>query len=259
MKTLQATRYVTPLREGGSLPAVVEAHDGSLWVVKFSGAGQGPRALVAELIVGELARACGLQVPELACIELDACFGRNEPDPEIRDLLKASAGANLGLAYLPGALTYDPIAPPALEPLLASSVVWLDALTVNVDRSPRNPNLLLWEGRLWLIDHGAALYFHHAWSTAHAHVTGRFPQVRDHVLLAQASMLREADAALAPLVRAALAGGLLARVPDAWLAADGDPGGADGVRAAYAEWFAARLDQSHGFVEEAVHARSQLV
>jgi hypothetical protein len=148
------------------LPAVVETDDGALMVVKFRGAGQGPRALVAEWIVGELARAAGLRVPAIARVELDGAFGRNEPDPEIRDLLRASAGPNLGLAYLPGAIAYDPIAPPEVDERTASAVVWLDAYVRNVDRSPRNPNLLLWDGGLWLIDHGAALYFHHAWDSA---------------------------------------------------------------------------------------------
>lgn len=259
MRTLSATRYVTPLREGGSLPAVVETADGALWVVKFLGAGQGPRALVAELVVGELARACGLRVPELALVELDSAFGRNERDPEIRDLLRASAGLNLGLAYLPGAIAYDPIAPPEVDAATASAVVWLDALTLNVDRSPRNPNLLLHEGALWLIDHGAALYFHHAWSTAAKCVAGRYPQVRDHVLLARAAALRDAHARLAPRVTAALDAGLLAHVPGAWLDADAAAGGAAQLRAAYADWLRARLAAADGFLAEADDARNALV
>jgi hypothetical protein len=256
MKTVHAIRYVTPLREGGSLPAVVEADDGALYVVKFTGAGQGARALVAELVVGELARACGLRVPEIVLVELDAGFGRNEPDPEIRDLLRASTGTNLGLAYLPGAIAYDPIAPPEVGEELASSIVWLDAFTTNVDRSPRNPNLLLWEGGLWLIDHGAALYFHHAWPTAGAHAGGRFPQVRDHVLLHRAARLQAADDALRPRVAAALEAGLLAEIPDAWLLPGADPGGAAETRSRYGAWFAARLQSTAGFLAEAAHARS---
>jgi hypothetical protein len=259
LKTLTAIRYVTPLREGGSLPAVVEADDGELYVVKFLGAGQGARALVAELVVGELARACGLHVPAIARIELDGAFGRNERDPEIRDLLRASAGTNLGLAYLPGAIAYDPIAPPAVDETAASAVVWLDALTLNVDRSPRNPNLLLWEGALWLIDHGAALYFHHAWPTAPQHVSGRFPQVREHVLLRHATRLAQAHAELGPKVLAALDAGLLAEVPDAWLAPVQGVGDAAALRAAYAAWLRARLEAATAFLEEAAHARSQLV
>jgi len=255
MKTVAATRYVTPLREGGSLPAVVEADDGELYVVKFLGAGQGPRALVAEVVVGELARACGLRVPDLVCVSLDPAFGLNERDPEIRDLLRASSGLNAGLAYLPGAIAYDPVAPPEVNPALASAIVWLDAFTLNVDRSPRNPNLLLWEGGLWLIDHGAALYFHHAWAGAAAHATGRFAPVRDHVLLKQASKLPEADASLRPRIAATLAAGLLDEVPDTWLVpGDGAPDAA-AVRARYREWFETRLANTAGFLEEAEHAR----
>ncbi len=259
MQTLRAIRYVTPLREGGSLPAVLEVADGRLMVTKFLGAGQGPRALIAELVVGELARACGLLVPDLAIVELDAVFGRNEPDPEIRDLLRASAGLNLGLEYLPGAIAYDPIAPPGVDAATASAVVWLDAFALNVDRSPRNPNLLLWSGGLWLIDHGAALYFHHAWSGAKAHAAGAFPQVRDHVLLRHASALHAADAALRPRVEQALRAGLLASVPDAWLEAGGAPGTAEATRAAYLDWFTARLAATEAFVTEADNARNALV
>jgi hypothetical protein len=163
MRTVTATRYVTPLREGGSLPAIVEADDSGLYVVKFRGAGHGTKALVAEVVTGELARAAGLRVPELVRIEVAESLGRNEPDPEIRDLLRASVGSNLGLDYLPGSITFDPVAGPAPAAGEASDIVWFDAFTSNVDRTARNPNLLCWHGRLWLIDHGAALYFHHAW------------------------------------------------------------------------------------------------
>ncbi len=259
MKTLRAMRYVTPLREGGSLPAVVETDDGELYVVKFHGAGQGPRALIAELLVGELARAAGLAVPEIALVELDEALGRNEPDPEIRGLLRASHGMNLGLAYLPGAIAYDPIAPPEVDADLASAIVWLDALTLNVDRTPRNPNLLLWEGRLWLIDHGAALYFHHAWSSAPAHVASAYPQARDHVLWARAGRLEAAHAAMAPRVAAALDGGLLARVPGAWLEAGMAPGSADVTRREYAGWLGARLAASPRWTAELIHGRNQHV
>lgn len=258
MRTLDAVRYVTPLREGGSLPAVVEAADGSLWVVKFRGAGQGARALVAEWVVGELARACGLRVPELARIGLDADFGLNERDPEIRDLLRASAGANLGLAFLPGAIAFDPIAPPDVDAATASAIVWLDALTLNVDRTARNPNLLLVDGALWLIDHGAALYFHHAWGSAAQHVRGRFPLVRDHVLLPRAGALADADRALQPRARAAL-GAIVDALPDAWLPPDPAAGDAAAQRGRYAEWLLARLDAAGEFLAEAEHARSQLV
>lgn len=259
MKTLAATRYVTPLREGGSLPAVVEASDGKLYVAKFRGAGQGPRALVAEWLAGELARACGFDVPELVRLELDEAFGRNEPDPEIRDLLRASTGANLGLEFLPGAIAYDPIAPPDVALELASRIVWFDAFVMNVDRTPRNPNLLLARGRLWLIDHGAALYFHHAWRNAAASVSSPFSPVRDHVLLPRASRLAEAGAELRDRLAAAPVADLLAALPEAWLAAPDAPGDPAATRAAYGTWLAARIAASATFEQEAGRARAALV
>lgn len=259
MKTLAATRYVTPLREGGSLPAVVEASDGKLYVAKFRGAGQGPRALVAEWLAGELARACGFDVPELVRLELDEAFGRNEPDPEIRDLLRASTGANLGLEFLPGAIAYDPIAPPDVALELASRIVWFDAFVMNVDRTPRNPNLLLARGRLWLIDHGAALYFHHAWRNAAASVSSPFSPVRDHVLLPRASRLAEAGAELRDRLAAAPVADLLAALPEAWLAAPDAPGDPAATRAAYGTWLAARIADSATFEQEAERARAALV
>ncbi|MFN8586908.1 MAG: HipA family kinase [Candidatus Eisenbacteria bacterium] len=259
MRTLNAIRYVSPLREGGSLPAIVEASDGRLWVVKFRGAGQGARALVAEWLCGELARACGFAVPELARIELDAAFGRNEPDPEIRDLLRASHGANLGLAFLPGALTYDPVAPPDVDDATASALVWFDAFVLNVDRSPRNPNLLLAEGRLWLIDHGAALYFHHAWGASAKSHESAFAPIRDHVLLPRAGAIRAAGERLAARIAAADVRALLAALPDEWLAAADAPGDPAATREAYARWFAARLAAADTFTAEAERARAALV
>ena len=187
LRTVTATRYVTPLREGGSLPGLVEADDDGLYVVKFRGAGQGPKALAAEIVAGELARGLGLPVPELVLVELDAEMARAEPDPEIQDLIRASAGLNLGVDFLPGALPYSPARPP--EPDLAAAVVWLDALVENVDRTPRNPNLLLWHGNLWLIDHGAALYVHHGAGDPLAVAARPFPAIRDHVLLGAAGSL----------------------------------------------------------------------
>ena len=183
MRTVQATRYVTPLREGGSLPGLVEADDDGLYVLKFRGAGQGAKALVAELVAGELARAAGLPVPEIVFVELDPELGRAEPDPEIQELIAASGGLNVGLDFLPGSLTYNPAAGPPPDPELAAEIVWLDALTTNVDRSPQNPNLLLWHGRIWLIDHGAALYLQHAWEDPPAEAQRPFPAIRNHVLL----------------------------------------------------------------------------
>ena len=238
LRTVTATRYVTPLREGGSLPGIVEADDDGLYVLKFRGAGQGPKALAAEIVGGELARALGLPVPELVLIELDPALGNAEPDPEIQDLIAASAGINLGLDFLPGSLPYDPSRPP--DPRLAADVVWLDALITNVDRTPRNPNLLRWHTNLYLIDHGAALYAFHG-NDPLARATGAFPAIRDHVLLPAAGSLAEADARLAERADPATAAAL---VPAEW--ADGD---------LYAEFLARRLAGPRAWAEEAERAR----
>ena len=247
MRDARATRYVTPLREGGSLPALVEADDDGLYVLKFRGAGQGRKALVAEVIAGELARALGLPVPELVVLELDPELGRAEPDPEIQDLLLASAGANRGVDFLPGALTFSPAAGLAPDPDFAADVVWLDALVTNVDRMSQNPNLLWWHGRLWLIDQGAALYWHHAASTEDGFERSRFPQIRDHVLLPYAASIADADARLATRVTDELLHGVVDQVPEAFL--DGDD------RGAYVDYLARRLESPRGFVEEAEAAR----
>jgi hypothetical protein len=238
---------VTPLREGGSLPALVEADDDGLYVLKFHGAGQGPKALVAEVIVGELARGLGFPVPELVLVELDPSIGRAEPDPEIQDLLLASGGVNLGVDFLPGALPFSPAAGPEPDPGFAADVVWLDALTTNVDRTAQNPNLLWWHGRLWLIDHGAALFFHHAAETAPEHARGAFEAVRDHVLLPYASSVEEADGRLASRVDAELLDRATAAVPREWLG----PGGRD----MYVDYVGARLEAPRAFVGEAERAR----
>jgi hypothetical protein len=240
LRTVTATRYVTPLREGGSLPGLVEADDDGLYVVKFRGAGQGPKALAAEIVGGELARALGLPVPELVLAQLDPELARAEPDPEIQDLIRASAGLNLGVDFLPGALPYTPARPP--DPELAASVVWLDALIENIDRTPRNPNLLLWHGNLWLIDHGAALYVHHGSGDPLAVARRPFPAIRDHVLLAAAGSLPDADARLAPRADPAAAAAL---VPAEW--ADGAP---------YAEHLQRRLEEPREWLEEAERARA---
>ena len=202
LRSVAAIRYVTPLREGGSLPGLVEADDDGLYVVKFRGAGQGLRALVAEVIVGELARRLGLLVPDLVTVEIDPVLGAAEPDPEIQDLITASAGANLGVDFLPGALPYTPAGPWVPDERLAADIVWLDALTTNVDRTPRNPNLLIWHDRLWLIDHGAALYLHHGGLDPVAHADKPFPLIKDHVLLPHAGSILEAHERLAPTVDA---------------------------------------------------------
>ncbi|GHF69703.1 hypothetical protein GCM10010218_58760 [Streptomyces mashuensis] len=228
-----ATRYVTPLREGGSLPGIVEADDLGTYVMKFSGAGQGRKTLVAEVVCGQLGRALGLRVPDLARIQLDPVIGRGEPDQEVQALLKASGGLNLAMDYLPGALGFDPLAfeTDAAE---AGRVVWFDALINNVDRSWRNPNLLVWHGELWLIDHGATMIWHHNWPTA-ATAAQRPYDASDHVLVTFAPDVAGAAAELAPRVTEELLTAVVADVPDEWL--DGEPGfdGPDAVRRAYVE------------------------
>jgi hypothetical protein len=255
LRRVAATRYVTPLREGGSLPALVEADDDGLYVLKFQGAGQGRKALVAEVVAGELARALGFAVPELVTAELDPALGRAEPDPEIQDLLRASPGINVGLDYLPGSLAYEPAGGVAPDPALAAEVVWLDALTSNVDRSPRNPNLLVWHGRLWLIDHGAALVAHHGDWTLDGAWRRPFPPIRDHVLLPVAGSIADADARLAPRLDRPALERIVARVPDAWLHDQPDPPDPAARRAAYVGHLARRLEEPRAWVEEAEEAR----
>jgi hypothetical protein len=256
LRTVTATRYVTPLREGGSLPAIVEADDDGLYVLKFRGAGQGPKALIAELVAGELGRALGLPVPEIVFVELDSALARTEPDPEIQDLIRASAGLNLALDYLPGSITFDPLVDSA-APELASAVVWFDALVTNVDRTARNTNILSWHRKLWLIDHGAALYFHHDWANYLERSQSRFPQIKDHVLLPAASLLEETDAKLCPRVMPELIQEILSLIPDEWLNPESRfAGGAHEHRAAYAEYLLARLAFPRDFVKEAIDARA---
>jgi hypothetical protein len=216
LRRVAATRYVTPFREGGSLPALVEADDDGLYVVKFQGAGQGRKALVAEVVAGGLARALGLLVPELVAADVDPELGRAEPDREIQDLLVASAGLNLGVDFLPASLPFSPAASPDVDADLAAEVVWFDALVTNVDRTAQNPNLLWWHGRLWLIDHGAALYFHHAATPDVEHARQPF-DVSTHVLLPYASSLAGARERLAPRVTEALLEDVVSEIPDEWL------------------------------------------
>jgi hypothetical protein len=250
LRKVSATRYVTPLREGGSLPGLVEADDDGLYVVKFRGAGQGPGALVAEIVAGELARALGLPVPELALVELDPQIGVAEPDPEIQDLLVASAGLNLAVDFLPGALGFTAAAAEGADPDFCANVVWLDGLVMNLDRTPRNPNLLTWHGRTWLIDHGAALYPQHSRGGLAAAARDPFTLLTDHVLMPRASSVAAADERLA--ARAAdAARDAIEQVPDTWLGAD-----PAARRAAIAEFFMVRLDGSRPFVEEADRARA---
>src|SRR4051812_34429411 len=258
LRTVTATRYVTPLREGGSLPAIVEADDAGMYVLKFRGAGQGPKVLIAEIIVGELARAAGLPMPEIALIELDADLARTEPDPEIQHLIRASAGLNLAFDYLPGSVTFDPVADRP-DALLASSIVWLDAFSSNVDRTPRNANMLMWHRRLWLIDHGAALYFHHGWRPETDVSAQPFAAIKDHVLLRFASGLREADAALSARLTPAVIEDVVSAVPDAWLVVNSPFADAAQARSAYVQHLTRRLVAPRAFVEEAVRARTALV
>jgi hypothetical protein len=246
LRRVATTRYVTPLREGGSLPGLVEADDDGLYVVKFRGAGQGPRALVAEVIVGELARRLGLRVPELVEAEVDPALGWAEPDPEIQELIVGSAGINLGVDFLPGALTYSPAAGVQPGAELAADVVWLDALTTNVDRTARNPNLLVWHGHVWLIDHGAALYLQHAGLRPAEHADRPFPSIAEHVLLGRAESIHAADARLAARVDRAGLEEIVALVPSDWLTDD---------PMTYVEYLARRLQAPRGFVEEAERAR----
>ena len=255
LRTVKATRYVTPLREGGSLPAIVEADDDGLYVLKFRGAGQGPKALIAELLAGELARALGLPVPEIVFVEVAAELARTEPDPEIQDLIRASAGLNLALDYLPGSVAFDPAAE-TVEAGLASSVVWFDAYVTNVDRTARNTNMLMWHRKLYLIDHGAALYFQHNWENYLARSRAAFPQIRDHVLLPWATAVGEADERLSAHVTEELIREVLSLVPEVWLGAEPRFASAAEHREAYAEYLLSRLQPPRDFVKEAVDARA---
>ncbi len=256
LRTVTATRYVTPLREGGSVPALVEADDDGLYVVKLLGAGHGRKALVAELLAGELGRHLGLPVPDLVLVELDAALARAEPDSELQDLLERSAGTNVGLDFLPGALAFSPVIGPPPDPELAAAVVWLDAFTTNVDRTPRNPNLLVWHRRLHLIDHGSALYIHHSWKDPAEHARRPFEAIRDHVLLPFAGSIADADARLAPLVDRVLLEGLTGAIPDAWLLAEPGLPDPDAHRLAYVDYLGSRLRARDAWVDEADRARA---
>lgn len=255
LRTVTATRYVTPLREGGSLPAIVEADDDGLYVLKFRGAGQGPKALVAELLAGEIGRALGLLVPDIVLVDVDPALAPAEPDQEIHELLERSVGLNLGLDYLPGALEFTPAAGPRPAPSLAADIVWFDSLVTNVDRTPRNTNLLVWHGRLWLIDQGASLYVQYSWRDPEAHARRPFEAVRDHVLLPFAESIAEADARLAPLIGRDLLTEVAAVIPDAWLAPEPGLPDADAHRRAYVDYLSTRLREPRPFVEEADRVR----
>lgn len=258
LRTVTAVRYVTPLREGGSLPAIVEADDDGTYVLKFRGAGQGPKALIAELIAGELARAAGLPVPEIVFMELDPEMARTEPDPEIQDLIRASAGLNLALDYLPGSVTFDP-AVEAPDSRQASSIVWFDAFATNVDRTPRNANMLIWHRQLWLIDHGACLYFHHSWTNYHGRSRDTFPAIREHVLLPFAERLADADELMSERITPNVIDSILDMIPDVWMTGDGPDHGSNDHRDAYRRYLTRRLESPRPFLEEAIRAQSLCV
>jgi hypothetical protein len=258
IRTVDVTRYITPLREGGSLPALAEANDNFNYVLKFKGAGHGTKALIAELLGGEIARVLGLPVPELVFANLDEAFGRTEADEEIQDLLQNSQGLNLALHYLSGAINFDPVVT-TVEPKLASQIVWLDAYITNVDRTFRNTNMLLWHKELWLIDHGAALYFHHAFTDPEGHALTPFALIKDHVLLPQASMLSEVDIEYKAILSEVVIRSIVNLLPDEWLQWEGVENTPDEVREIYVQFLLLRLQNSEIFIKQAQNARQALI
>lgn len=257
LRNVTITRYVTPLREGGSMPGLVEADDQFLYVLKFRGAGQGKKALIAELIGGELARVLGFRVPEIVFAHLDVAFGRIEGDEEIQDLLKSSVGLNLALHYLSGAITFDPVVTKT-DALLASQIVWLDSLLLNVDRTSRNTNMLWWHQELWLIDHGAALYFHHTWQDWE-NPERPYVKIKDHVLLPRASELERANELFRPLLTQEVIQSIVSLIPEEWLLDEPAFSSAEEHRQAYARFLTLRISNSDFFVNEARHARESLI
>jgi hypothetical protein len=247
-----------PLREGGSMPGLTDADDGFKYVVKFLGNGHGPKALIAELIGGEVACALGLRVPELVYAQLDAAFGRTEPDEEIQELLQKSTGTNLALHFLPGAITFDPVVF-NVDPLEASLVVWLDVLLTNIDRTVRNTNMLIWRKELWLIDHGSCLYFHHAWDNWERHATGPFVQVSAHVLLPHASQMEQADALARARITPGSLDAIVALIPDEWLQWPESDMAPEAIRSIYKRFLHMRLERSAVSTAEVQHARAALV
>jgi hypothetical protein len=259
IRTVTATEYVTPLREGGSLPAIVNGDDDGTYVVKFRGAGQGVRALVAELVAGEIARAIGLPVPEIVFVQLDGRIAKTEPDAEIQELLEKSEGLNIGLDYLPGSITFDPLidGPMRGKARLASSIVWFDALVTNVDRTPKNTNLLLWHRNLWMIDHGATLIFHHNWSDDVLKRSRKpFPQIKHHVLLRWASEIRSVDADLAGMLTSEVIDRILDAIPDDWLGDEPMFADVKQHRAAYRDYLLHRLESPRHWMEDAADAQA---
>ncbi len=258
LRTVNVIRYVTPLREGGSLPAIAAADDDFLYVLKFRSAGQGVKALIADLIGGELARALGFKVPEIVFAKLDEAFGRTEPDEEIQDLLKGSVGLNFAIHYLTGAITFDPVVnhPDALT---ASKVVWLDALLMNVDRTPRNTNMLMWQKELWLIDHGASLYFHHSWENWEEQALKPFVQINNHVLLPFADAMDEADQMFRSVLTEEIIRAVVALVPDDWLEADLQEATVEAHREVYIQFLLKRIENADIFLNQVKHARASVI
>lgn len=254
IRTVDVTQYLQPLREGGSLPAIVEADDDFLYVLKFRGAGQGTKALVAELIGGELARAIGLKVPELVFMNLDNSFSQTEPDEEIQDLLKFSVGLNLGLHFLSGSITYDPLVSVA-DPLEASKVVLLDSMITNIDRTAKNTNLLNWKNELWLIDHGASLYFHHNWDAWESHLERTFPLVKDHVLLERASELVQAKEQINAALNVEIIEKIVTTIPNEWLVDESTPLTPADMKQAYIRFLSAKLSQLDVLAKAAANVR----
>jgi hypothetical protein len=258
LRRVAASRYVTPLREGGSLPALMEADDDGLYVVKLRGAAQGAKTLVAELVAGEIGRMLGLQVPELVVVDLPMAMTLGEPDPEIKGPLDRSVGLNLGMDFLPGALPFDLAMREPIDPMMAANVVWFDALIANVDRTTRNPNMLRWHGDLWLIDHGASILPHHRWSDPKAEGRKPFPLVREHVLLPKAASIVEADRRLADRLTESDLWQVIGSIPDAWLEPDEGIGDAEAQREAYLTYFTSRLQAPRPFLAGAEEARTEV-
>jgi len=254
LRTVNVTRYITPLREGGSLPALAEADDDFKYVLKFRGAGHGVKALIAELVGGQIAKALKLQLPELVFANLDEAFGRNEGDEEIQDLLQGSQGLNLALHFLSGAITFDPVVT-TVDAKLASQIVWLDAYITNVDRTFRNTNMLLWHKELWLIDHGACLYFHHSWNNWEQHAKSPFALIKDHVLLPQASLLKEVDAEYKALLTPEILVDIVNTIPEEWLQWEDTDEAPEALRNVYLQFLQTRLNNSEIFVNQAQNAR----
>lgn len=254
LRTVNVTRYITPLREGGSLPALAEADDEFKYVLKFRGAGHGVKALIAELVGGQIAKALKLQLPELVFANLDEAFGRNEGDEEIQDLLQGSQGLNLALHFLSGAITFDPVVT-TVDAKLASQIVWLDAYITNVDRTFRNTNMLIWHKELWLIDHGACLYFHHSWNNWEQHAKSPFALIKDHVLLPQASLLKEVDAEYKALLTPEILVDIVNTIPEEWLQWEDTDETPEALRNVYLQFLQTRLNNSEIFVNQAQNAR----